>query len=116
MVLSSGLDSSSGAGSSAAGSPPSTGATIWSSLTSPSSIFPSIFLASALSDPQFLAPPPPFLISFPLPVPLRRSYARFPSLGGLRPPRPCFVLRSLLDRRLLTAELESGLLEFFGSR
>jgi len=62
--------------------------------TSASSTEPSFFRASSLSEPQFLAPPPPFLISFPRPVPDRRSYWRFPSLAGARPPLPCFVFLS----------------------
>mmetsp|Transcript_1772 Transcript_1772/g.5176 ORF Transcript_1772/g.5176 Transcript_1772/m.5176 type:complete len:225 (+) Transcript_1772:561-1235(+) len=62
----------------------------------PSTTAPSARLASFLSDPQLRAPPPPFLVSLPRPVPERRSYARLPSRVAWRAPRPPLVLRSLL--------------------
>jgi hypothetical protein len=93
---SSSSSSSAAAASSSGSSFSETSAGAGSAVPSFSSTLPAACRASFLSLPQFRAPPPPFLISFPRPVPLRRSYARFPSRGGARPPRPNLVLRSLL--------------------
>mmetsp|Transcript_16248 Transcript_16248/g.37422 ORF Transcript_16248/g.37422 Transcript_16248/m.37422 type:complete len:239 (-) Transcript_16248:374-1090(-) len=68
MVLSSTSGLASSAGTSGFSLPSVAGATSSFSLMRPSA-----FLASSFAFPQFLAPPPPFLISFPRPVPLRRS-------------------------------------------